>query len=73
MRFLEKIHIVIGKEIQTINQSGKLLKNYSFLLLCYVQIHLKNYSLGIKIFCRQSCRQTLTRRFLGLFIIASDV
>lgn len=37
MRFLERIWKVTEEETKKMNQSGKLLQNYSFLLFCYVQ------------------------------------
>lgn len=39
--FLERIWMVTEREIEKMYRSGKLLQNYSFLLLCYVQTHLK--------------------------------
>lgn len=41
MHFLERIWMVTEEDIKKMNQSGKLLQNYSFLLLFYVQTHLK--------------------------------
>lgn len=35
------IFVVTEEETKKINQSGKLLQNYSFLLICYMQTHLK--------------------------------
>lgn len=41
MHFLERIWMLTEEEIKKMNQSAKLLQNYSFLLLCYLKTHLK--------------------------------